>query len=106
MPLPPDLARRLAEVGCDPAAPGDPAAAWLALHERFGPRATLLDRYALEAAARGIDPQELTPGERARLGQAVALAHSPAIEVLGDRSRSRDPVEIVEPDPAWPDRFE
>jgi hypothetical protein len=45
------LARRLSEVGLDPVDFGDPSEAWRRLHARFGRRATLIDRYALEVDA-------------------------------------------------------
>src|SRR5437870_4522893 len=58
-PLDPDLGRRLRECGIDPDRLADPAEAWRSLHERFGRRATLIDRYALEAACRGVDGHQL-----------------------------------------------
>lgn len=100
------LARRLRAGGVDPADGGDPGTAWRRLHERFGPRATLLDRYALEAAARGIEVDDLDEDVRARLTREVLEAHQPGFEVVaGSERERRDPVEVVAYDPAWPVRF-
>jgi GrpB-like predicted nucleotidyltransferase (UPF0157 family) len=93
-------------VGVDPRGTGDPWAAWLRLHERFGTRATLLDLYALVAASRRIAPEELPHDERMRLARDVLTARSPGLEfVEGSRRPSTDPIEVVPYDPAWPDRF-
>ncbi len=69
--LDPLLAERLRTVGLDPAAFGEPWDAWRRLRERFGPRATLIDRYALEAAQRGLRPEQLPAELRARLAAEV-----------------------------------
>jgi GrpB-like predicted nucleotidyltransferase (UPF0157 family) len=103
----PDLAARLRGVGLDPAAPGDPGEAWHRLHERFGPRATLIDRYALEAAARAVPVEDLAPELRERVTREVLEAHEPGFEIIASSGRARrDPIEVVDYDPAWPARFE
>ncbi len=103
----PDLAERLRAAGVEPAAPGDPAVAWARLHLRFGPRATLLDRYALEAAARGVGVADLDEALRSRLTLEVLEAHEPGFEVIAGSDRSvRDPIEVVDYDPSWPARFD
>lgn len=99
----PDLEARLAEAGIDPAHPGDPARAWRCLFAAVGPRATLVDRYELEAAARGIAPEDLPAGVREALWQEVMAARYPGMELHG--SQGGDPVEVVPYDPAWPDAF-
>ena len=105
-PLDPDLGRQLRECGIDPDRLGDPAKAWRSLHERFGRRATLIDRYALEAACRGVDGHQLDRAVRDRLAAEVLRASYPGFAVVerSDRVR-RDPVEVVAYDPAWPGRF-
>lgn len=104
--LDPDLVRRLDAVGLDPAHPGDPAEAWRRLHERFGARATLLDRYALEAAHRGLRPEELNGDDRRRLTLEVLTTRTPGLEVVpGSKREARDPIEVVPYDELWPTLF-
>lgn len=101
------LGERLRSVGVSPDSITDPASAWRRLHESEGRRATLLDRYALEAAALGIGSDELDEVVRTRLAREVLAAHYPGFEVVGGSERSTsDPVEVVVYDPAWPSRFE
>jgi GrpB-like predicted nucleotidyltransferase (UPF0157 family) len=93
-------------VGVDPADFGDPGAAWRRLHDRYATRATLLDRYALEAASRGVTVDELDPELRTRLALEVIAAHAPGFELVAGSDRTeRDPVEVVPYDPAWAKRF-
>ena len=104
--LSPDLVQRLAEVGLGPGAIDDPAAAWTRLHARFGTRATLIDRYELEAAARGIRPEDLPPEERQRLALDVLRARSPELEFMPTSGRAAmDPIEVVPYDARWPVTF-
>ncbi len=104
--LDPDLIRRLDAVGLDPAHPGDPAEAWRRLHERFGARATLLDRYALEAAHRGVRPEELDADDRRRLTLEVLTTRTPGREVVRGSERAvSDPIEVLPYDERWPARF-
>jgi GrpB-like predicted nucleotidyltransferase (UPF0157 family) len=106
-PLGPSLANRLTEAGLDPANFGDPQQAWQRLHDRFGRRATLIDRYALEAARRGVRPEELGPAERARLTREVLAVQYPGIEFTADSGRPvADPVEVVPYRAEWADSFD
>jgi GrpB-like predicted nucleotidyltransferase (UPF0157 family) len=105
-PLEPDLARKLEDVGLDPADPGDASVAWHRLHENFGPRATLLDRYALEAAQRGLRPEALSADERRRLTLEVLTVRTPSREVVAGSHRvASDPIEVVPYDERWPALF-
>jgi GrpB-like predicted nucleotidyltransferase (UPF0157 family) len=105
--LDPTLAARLRAAGVDPEAVDDPAAAWRRLHEQEGRRATLLDRYALEAAHRAIDEEALGAADRARLAIEVLTVRDPGFSLVDGSARElRDPVEVVEYDPAWPEQFE
>lgn len=106
MELEETLARRLLEIGLDPTNPGDPAAAWRSLHERFGRRITLLDRYALEAADRGVRPDKLDPATRARLGEEVLAVQFPGIDVRPEAARRDGVLEVVPYEEAWPARYE
>jgi GrpB-like predicted nucleotidyltransferase (UPF0157 family) len=100
------LAGRLRAVGVEPDAIADPDDAWRSLHEAYGTRATLLDRYVLESVALGSSVDELPQELRERLTQEVLAAHFPGFEIVGGADRhSQDPVEVVAYDPAWPDRF-
>lgn len=97
---------RLRAIGLDPDAFGDPADAWRALRERFGPRITLVDRYDLEAAARGIRPEELPSELRARIGNEVLLIQFPGLEFVPSSERSPgSPIDVVPYDRTWPTRF-
>ncbi|HXG76114.1 MAG TPA: GrpB family protein [Gaiellaceae bacterium] len=96
----------LAEVGLDPDAFGDPAAAFARLHARFGRRATLVDRYALEAAARGTDPDALDRETRARLAREVIPQQLPGWEVVEAAGRTApDAIAIVPYREEWASGF-
>jgi GrpB-like predicted nucleotidyltransferase (UPF0157 family) len=94
-----ELGQRLVEAGVDPAAIGDPAEAWRRLAAVFGARATLLDRYALEAEARGLAVEDLPPADRGRMTREVLQARDPQLKLIGPGRG--DPVEVVPYDPAW-----
>jgi GrpB-like predicted nucleotidyltransferase (UPF0157 family) len=100
--LDPQLARRLADVGLDPGEFGEPGQAWRRLHSRFGRRATLIDRYALEAARRGVRPEQLDRDERARLTREVLSVQYPGLEFTASSGRPvADPIEVVAYRDAW-----
>lgn len=94
-----DLRRRLTEAGTDPAAVGDPAEAWRRLAAVFGPRATLLDRYALEAGVRGTAVDDLPPADRRRMALEVLRFRDPQLQLTG--LARGDSVEVLPYDPAW-----
>lgn len=98
------LDRLLREAGLDPAAIGDPEAAFRALDARHGRVITVEDRYALEARALGVAIDELPPDRRDELARAVTQLRFPGWEILGEYRN--DPVEVVPYDPAWPERYE
>jgi GrpB-like predicted nucleotidyltransferase (UPF0157 family) len=100
----PGLAARLRGIGVDPDDAGDPADVWWRLFEHFGRRATLVDRYQLEAHRRGIEVAQLDPELRSRLAAEVLAVQFPGIEILG--ATSRTPVEVVLYDEKWPKTFE
>lgn len=100
------LPNRLKEVGLDPENFGDPQQAWHRLHDRFGKRATLVDRYALEAASRGVRPQDLNRDLRARLTREVLLLHYPGVQFTpGSERPVADSVDVVPYSSDWPDIF-
>lgn len=98
-----DLKKRLVEAGVDPALIADPEEAWLRLHDRFGLRATLVDRYALEAEHRGMTPLELSEEDRRRLARRVLEVHYPGMELIGPTGG--DPIHVVPYDIQWPALF-
>lgn len=105
-PLDPQLARRLADVGLDPLDFGEPRQAWRRLHSRFGRRVTLIDRYALEAARRGVRPDQLDRNERARLTREVLSVQYPGLEFTASSGRPvADPIEVVAYRDAWVTSF-
>jgi len=99
----PELRRRLAHAGVDPDHMGDPAEAWRRLSAVFGLRATLLDRYALEAEARGLGVEDLPAADRARMTREVLQSRDPQLKLIGPGRG--DPVEVVPYDPAWAATF-
>jgi GrpB-like predicted nucleotidyltransferase (UPF0157 family) len=100
------LRRRLSDVGLDPDSFGDPGAAWEKLHQRFGQRITLVERYALEAESHGVSIDELPLELRDRLGRELLTVQFPGFELVGGSEREvRDPVEVVDYDPRWPVAF-
>ncbi|HEY7970554.1 MAG TPA: GrpB family protein [Candidatus Limnocylindrales bacterium] len=101
-----ELRARLQAVGLDPDAPGNPAEAWRRLRAQFGRRATLLDRYSLEAAERGVAVEALDPGLREQLALEVLAANFDGFELVPGSSRGAlDPIEVVPYDEQWPIRF-
>ena len=104
--LDPALARRLAEVGVDPENFGEPGEAWRRLHARYGRRVTLIDRYALEAARRGVAPEQLDAEERARLTREVLAVQYPGIEFTASSGRPvADPIDVVAYQESWAASF-
>jgi GrpB-like predicted nucleotidyltransferase (UPF0157 family) len=98
------LSVRLLAAGVDPDDPGDPDTAWRRLFAVEGLRATLIDRYEIEAAVRGITVAELPADDRRRLSAEVLAVRYPGIEVHG--SGGGDPVEVVPFDESWGTSFE
>lgn len=94
---------RLEAAGIDPTHIDDPHAAWLLLFDHFGRRATVTDRYAIEAAARHLRPHDLSVGDRERLSREVLQTQFPGIELVGETSKT--PVEVLPYDPRWPLQF-
>jgi GrpB-like predicted nucleotidyltransferase (UPF0157 family) len=107
-PLDRSLADRLEEAGLDPTNFGDPQQAWQRLHDRLGRRATLIDRYALEAARRGVRPEQLAADERARLTREVLSVQYPGMEFTAAASGRpvADPVELVAYSDEWAHSFQ
>ena len=106
MPLDSSLADRLEEVGLDPADFGDPQQTWQRLHDRFGRRATLIDRYALEAARRGVWPEDLDRDQRARLTREVMSVQYPGMEfTAASGPLLADPIEVVPYSDEWAHTF-
>jgi GrpB-like predicted nucleotidyltransferase (UPF0157 family) len=100
------LVRRLVDAGLDPDDFGQPGEAWRRLHARYGRRVTLLDRYALEAARRGIKPEQLDADERARLTREVLAAQYPALEFTASSGRPvADPIDVVAYSESWAASF-
>ncbi|HEX2141807.1 MAG TPA: GrpB family protein [Candidatus Limnocylindria bacterium] len=103
----PELERRLRAAGVDPYDALDPREAFVRLHAVEGQRATLLDRYALEAASRGVPVNVLPEQLRTELQAEVLRLHVPGWEIVGGSDRSTtDPIRIVDYDPAWPTLFQ
>jgi GrpB-like predicted nucleotidyltransferase (UPF0157 family) len=99
----PELRKRLIEVGVNPDRIDDPSRVWALLHERFGAKTTVLDRYEIEARRLGVDPGELPESVRHRLADEVLAAQSPGIELIG--ASSRDPIQVVAYDPGWAETY-
>ena len=97
------LADRLAAAGVEIGE--KPMAAWRRLFEVEGPRATIVDLYALVAAPRGLAPHELPVAERERLARSVMTLIWPGYELTPGSARPTDRIELLEYDPGWPARF-
>jgi cytochrome P450/GrpB-like predicted nucleotidyltransferase (UPF0157 family) len=100
----PDLSERMRRAGVTDAA--DPLSAWQALREVEGPRATLIDLYALAAAPDGLAAHELPLARRQALARAALPIYWPGFSLTDASVRPREPVEISEYDPAWAGRYE
>lgn len=103
------LQKRLLAAGVDIAGtPGqvqDPWEMWLRLRAHGGRRATLVDLYELEAARRGIRPEELPLADRKWLKTASFHARRNGGEVVPGTVRPPDPHEVTSYNPDWPRRF-
>ena len=97
------IAARLSEAGVDPANISDPHEAWLRLFDWFGRRATLIDRYELEAEFLGVSADDLPVDRRDRIARVVLEVSYPGIEFVG--TSGDDPIEVVPYDVAWPGLF-
>jgi GrpB-like predicted nucleotidyltransferase (UPF0157 family) len=97
----PELTARLRAAGAEHIE--DPHEAWMILFEYEGNRATLVDRYALEASVRSVDPGELPDDVRRRLADEVLSVRYPGIELLG--AGGGDSIEVVPYDEVWVDGF-
>lgn len=100
----PSLEDRLAAVGAAPGLP--PRAAWLRLWEAEGRRATVIDLYELVAGERGIAAHELPAHERESLARWSLSITWPGYENTPGSERPNEPMEIVDHDPGWADRYE
>lgn len=83
----------------------DAFGAWLRIRAREGPRASLIRLYALAAEPRGLRAHELPLAERRALAARAMPLLWPGFEAVA-LGGQRDPIEVVEYDPAWPARFE
>jgi GrpB-like predicted nucleotidyltransferase (UPF0157 family) len=99
-----ELRNQLTQLGIDPATINDPHAAWLELFGAVGERATLIERYEIEAAVRGVAVTELTDEDRERMRLEVLPVLFPGWEERGE-SQPTDPIVVVPYDPAWRGQF-
>lgn len=104
--LPPDLVARLRDAGVAWAPPFDPAATWDRLFDRIGRRATLADRWALEAAARGVSIGDLDSATKHRLTLEIVPRVYPGFEwTSGEQRASQERIDVTPYDATWPARF-
>lgn len=97
------LSERLEAAGVAEGTP--PRDAWLRLRDVEGDRANMIDLYALVAAPRGLLPNELSADERLQLWHSAAAVIWPGFQVAEGSVRRRDPVDVVDYDPTWPEKF-
>lgn len=95
--------RKLAAAGIP--AGDDPGPTWLRLHHAIGRRATLIDRYELEASALGVAVADLSFDDRVRMQMEVLPVLFPGWSRTGEASPI-DPIVVADYDPAWKERFE
>lgn len=98
------LATTLRRLGLIGLAAEHPTSAWLALYEAIGERATLIDRYEIEAAARGLSVTELSSADRTRLRSEVLPVLFPGWQEAKMPTQP-DPIFVVDYDPQWPRQF-
>lgn len=104
------LRERLGAAGVDPSGLFDPGPgpweAWLRLRDHEGRRATLVDLYELEAASRGLRPEDLPAEDRQRLRvESLRLRRSGQPETVPGSERRGDPHEVMSYDLGWAVRF-
>jgi GrpB-like predicted nucleotidyltransferase (UPF0157 family) len=97
------LSRRLAAAGAE--AGSAPAAAWAALRNAEGERATIIDLYELVASPRGLAAHELPLAERRSLWVTVMPALRPGFQQTVGSDRADDPPAVVPYDESWPSRY-
>ncbi len=97
------LLQRLAAIGVAADAIDDAQAVFEALLERFGDAVTLGDRLELEALVLGVAIVDLAPMQRRSAVEGFYGQRWDGFEIVGEERR--DPIEIVDYDPSWPDRF-
>jgi GrpB-like predicted nucleotidyltransferase (UPF0157 family) len=100
----PRLRSLLVSAGVDPAKLGNTSVVWKRLREAHGLDVTIVDRFAIEAHALGLSPEDLPEQVRAALTSEVLDEQFPGIELLGE-SRP-DPVVVVTHDPTWSEQFQ
>jgi GrpB-like predicted nucleotidyltransferase (UPF0157 family) len=100
----PSLDQRLAAAGAGPRA--DPVEAWRLLRAAEGRRATVIDLYELVGRPRGLAAHELPVAERLALSRAALPDIWPGFANTTGSDRPEEPVELVEYDPGWPERYE
>lgn len=98
------LAEQLRGLGVDPGEIRDPQGAWVALFGAIGQRATLIERYEIEAASRGIGVSDLSDEDRLAMRRQVLPVLFPGWEERGG-SQQIDPVIVVPYDASWPEVF-
>ena len=101
------LRKRLAAIGVEVDAYGDPFDVWVRLRAAEGPRVSLIDLYALAADQRGVPLDELPAAERDRLSVRGLGVIFQGFEIIPGTGRpGRDPVEIVPYDDSWPTLYD
>jgi GrpB-like predicted nucleotidyltransferase (UPF0157 family) len=76
------------------------------MRQRHGPRASLIQLYALVAERRGLKPHELPLTERRELSARAAPLLWPGFQPNPRcRPRKREPIRVVRYDPCWPEDF-
>ncbi len=98
-----DPESRLRAAGIDPDQVTDAEKAWERFCTHHGTKVTVMDRYAIEALARGGEVADLSAAERNELAQEVLAIQFPGIELIGESSGH--PVEVVPYDAFWQERF-
>lgn len=98
------LREQLTKLGIDTTSIEDPSAAWLALFDSIGQRATLIERYEIEAAHQGIAVEDLSDADRMRMRRQVLPVLFPGWEEAA-RISQPDPIVVVPYDSSWPGSF-
>ncbi len=97
------LRERLSTAGVPDAL--DPIEAWRRLRQAEGPRATVIDLYALVGEQRGLQPHELPRAERLELARSVMPDVWPGFTQTPGSERPNEPIQILEYDAEWTVRY-
>jgi GrpB-like predicted nucleotidyltransferase (UPF0157 family) len=97
------LRGRLTEIGIDADSVDDAQEVFEQLFARFGDAVTLEDRLELEAHVCGVAAADLPPMQRRNAVEGFYGQRWDGFQIVGEERK--DPIDVIDYDPAWPGRF-